>query len=131
MALRKYIPALIVLIILAGLHFLGTYHHLYFVFPFYDVPAHFLGGLWVGLTALWVSEVVFGEIPKSFVRTLVWVLSAALCFAVVWEMFEFYSGVASPYMKTVAGLSYWADVTKDLAVGLIGSMFAFLGYKSK
>lgn len=126
MSLRAYIPAFIVLVIIGVLHFLGTYQHLYFIFPLYDVPAHFFGGLWAGLTAVWFLKVFFKDTRKSFTFSLVWTLSAVLFFAVVWEMFELYSGIANPYILTVVGISYWADTAKDLAMGLLGGVAAFL-----
>jgi hypothetical protein len=130
MKLRLPIAALIVLIFVAAFNYLGTHFHLYYIFTLYDVPMHFLGGVWVGLMALWVLQVFFSKIPHTFIRTFIWVLSVTLFTAVVWEMFEFYSGLTFTHMLTPAGLTYWADTTKDICMGLLGGSVAFIfGYK--
>ncbi|MEY2664802.1 MAG: hypothetical protein RIT04_610 [Candidatus Parcubacteria bacterium] len=128
MAVQKYIPALLTLVAVAVFHNFGAYLRLYFVFPWYDIPMHFLGGLWVGLTAVWALEVFFGKYTHSFLRSLVWVLSAVLCFAVVWEMFEFFGGINNAYTVTAMGLTFWADSIKDICMGLLGGILAFIPY---
>jgi hypothetical protein len=128
MAVQKYIPALITLVAVAVFHNFGAYLRLYFVFPWYDIPMHFLGGLWVGLTSVWALEVFFGECRYSFVRSLMWVLSAVLCFAVIWEMFEFFGGINNAQTVTAMGLTFWADSTKDICMGLLGGIVAFVPY---
>lgn len=126
MNFKTYIPALLVLALVAAFHFLGTYGHLYYIFPYYDIPVHFLGGLWVGLSAIWFAKNAFRALPVTFGRMFAWVLSSTLCAAVLWEMFEFYSGLTYPALITSAGLTYRMDTFKDVAMGLFGATIAFV-----
>lgn len=124
MANRSYLILLAFVAAVGLFHLLGTYLDLYFIFPLYDVPMHFLGGLSAGLIATILVERIFVRVELTFTRRLVWILAATLFAGVLWEMFEFYAGVAQADKITVAGLTYWADTVKDLAMDLIGGVLA-------
>jgi hypothetical protein len=126
MQLQKYLPALFVLALVAVLHMLGMYHNLYYIFAYYDVPMHFLGGLWLGLSAVWASVVIFHMVPVSFFKMGLWVLSFTIFGAIVWELFEFHAGLTYVNMVTSAGLGYWADTSKDIAMGGLGGVVAWM-----
>lgn len=133
MRARTYLPAFIVLILVGALHMVGIYYKLYFFIPRFDVPLHFLGGLWVGLTALWLYDELgyHGGLSTkhSFMRPLIWVVSASLCAAVCWELFELFNNITNQYMSTPAGLSYGADTIKDVSMGVVGGLVGFLFHK--
>lgn len=133
MRARTYLPAFIVLVLVGALHMVGIYYKLYFFIPRFDVLLHFLGGLWVGLTALWLYDELGARggisTQHSFFRPLIWVVSASLCAAVCWELFELTNNITNQYMSTSAGLSYAEDSLKDICLGVIGGLVGFLFHK--
>lgn len=105
---------LFILILLAFLNiWLGVTHGLYETIWWWDIPTHFLGGVWVGLFAAWLLE----KRDKEF--TVLSCALFALSVGVVWEIFEYTFGIGgSPFM------GYWADTIKDVCMDVIGGMTA-------
>jgi hypothetical protein len=68
-------------------------YYLYWRIPWLDIPMHFLGGLWVGLSILWLYyESGYIHLPKDkrgrgSVLTLA--LAGTFIIGVLWEIFEF------------------------------------------
>lgn len=101
-----------ILAILAGLHLVGTVNFLYWRLPWFDLPSHFLGGLWSGLFAAWVLS-LRGMTPRVLACTAV-----ALALGLFWESFEVSNGI----------IDFPADVmdaVKDVFVGTLGGVAAF------
>lgn len=64
----------------------------YWQYWWMDVIMHFLGGLFVGLVALWFFYAVLKKPPVSF-RMFGLVLGFVLLISVGWEIFEYAAGV--------------------------------------
>ena len=106
--------------VIAAIHIAGMYLGLYERFLRLDSILHFLGGLWVGLTAIWFFFV--SQYTKSLKitkwRLLFVSLLAAAILGIFWEYFELLIGTPF-YIER-----YYADTIKDLTLDVFG---AFMG----
>jgi hypothetical protein len=103
-------------LLLAALTQIAIAEYLYWRIWWFDIPMHVLGGFWAGLFGAWMLR-IFG-LEVSMLRCMLF----ALAVGVVWEVFEYYSGLTD-FMY----ISYSADVAKDLVMDVIGgalSVFA-------
>lgn len=114
--------------IIATLQFTALTFHLYWIFWWYDIIVHFLGGMFVGLLIFWLrffSE-YFGiqKIPSEG-RVFWFMVLATLAIGVGWEVFERVLGVTS----SIEG--YYLDTTLDVVFDFIGSIVAFHFFKNR
>ena len=91
------------------IHSIGLSNNFYWVYPWFDIPVHFIGGFAIGL------------LTAIFVKTkLKWVLFAViLTFLFGWEMFELFIVEIPIYSSE----TYLTDTVLDLAFGLFGGVF--------
>ena len=115
--------ALVVLALVVALfQFLANYFYLYWLWWWADVVMHFLGGLLVSGFVLWWIRF---EVPVHLRKRLPVFLTA---FAVIvgvgvsWEIFEY---VTNSY----ASANYTLDTTFDLAMNIVGMLFAYLIFR--
>ena len=101
----------------------------YYSVWWFDMPMHFLGGLWVGLFFLWffsAENMPWGHIsteqvtPKLIFQTIIFVL----IIGVLWEWFEFAvnNQIAGEPFKLIDTIS---DVFFDLAGGALAVFHFF------
>ncbi len=107
----RQIFALILLI--AGLHFLGLERHYYWLLWWYDIVLHLLGGLWVGLVAIWLGRQL--NLTLGWSRLLLIILTVG----VAWELYELWFGLT---LTSKAG--YLEDTGLDLVFDLLGAIGA-------
>jgi hypothetical protein len=107
----------------------GKIFNLYRLWPEFDVPMHFLGGL---SFAFLVSK-LFQELPRGLVQRsrsvvleLLLIGSLTATSAVFWEFFEFSFDLLFRSNIQVS----LADTMKDLAMGIIGST-AFIAIRAR
>jgi uncharacterized membrane protein YjdF len=79
----------------------------------WDIPAHFLGGVWAGLFAAWYLQ----RRDKDF--TVMRCAALALSIGIVWEIFEWYFGLGTNIF-----MPYMVDTSKDLVIDTIGGAVA-------
>ncbi len=113
------------------LHIFATFYHLYWLFPWLDVPMHFLGGLLLVIIYFWINARIeilnpkFNKLPKWLVN-LVFALSFVILIGVLWEFYEFLHDF---YLLTGGKISVFqnsfADTIKDLFFDLVGGTTAF------
>jgi len=112
---------LLISVVIAVLHFAALEFYLYWVFPWFDVLMHFLGGLLVALIGIWSLIYV--------VRTRVWIcfshrnilytaVGTAIVVGVGWEIFEYINGLRVEH-------NYALDTITDLIMDLCGAVFAY------
>ena len=121
--LRAFWESFFVLILIVILHFLGSYFNLYWVYKWFDIPMHFLGGLWVVLTTLWIF-CYFGHINSIInykTRAFLVALSAILIIGIGWEIFELLVRITF-----INENGYWMDTSGDLLNDFLGGMVAYL-----
>src|SRR5215208_7171024 len=111
-----------------GIYLMGLAFHIFKLFPFMDMPVHFLGG--VGITyfyrsAIKHSQKTLGEIPFP-----VQVLLAFTCTGTTTVLWEFYENFADAFLGThmVRGLQ---DTLIDLLMGLSGALVLSLFYRRR
>ncbi len=97
----------------ASVHMFAMYASLYWYYPWFDILMHFWGGLLIGLGLHALGT--FSRINRR-PNTLV-VFFVAFLFVVVWEIFEWYSGV----FDSVAN---YLDTIHDMFNGIIGALLA-------
>ena len=110
MRIRWLVAALFLSVLLLGLHLYAEAHAWYWIYRWFDIPMHLLGGFTIGV----FSVAILGKFrPLLFV---VIVLGAA----VGWEAFEYLSGITYNEPK------YWFDTTHDLLDDALGGIAAYV-----
>jgi hypothetical protein len=110
------------LFLMAVLHITATMLFFYWIYPWFDNMMHFLGGLLVGLTGLWL---VFqsGYLPSGWMRyspTLI-VGVGIVIVGVGWEVFEYLTGISLQQ-------SFVADTISDLLMDGLGAIVGYLSF---
>ncbi|MFH1376169.1 MAG: hypothetical protein ABIH25_00890 [Candidatus Woesearchaeota archaeon] len=103
--------------------FLDYFFDIYSLFPWMDIPMHFLGGVSVGYMSIlflgFFKEENLIEIKNKLVFVLL-VVCAVSMIAVLWEFYEF---VMVSYFGFNWPLGY-EDTLMDLFFGILGGIFA-------
>lgn len=83
------------------------------------MPMHFLGGLWVSLTIIWLFS-----IQSLSLRSTLYIVLGILLVGVLWEFFELYfiNHVAQNPFNITDTLS---DIFFDLAGGFLAILYFF------
>lgn len=113
---------------IAFLHITAIVFYLYWIFWWYDMFVHFLGGIFIALFVLWiqffsgyVSVPVSFSARHAFFFTLFWLFAIGIG----WEVFERLVG----HTWSIEG--YWLDTSIDVALGIIGGVVGFLFFRGK
>ncbi len=96
-------------------NFLATKLHWYSAIWWFDMPMHFLGGLWIGLLAIYLFWSKINSSGKFFSNTLV-ILFSILLIGSGWEVFEALVNeviIENPFDY----LDTFSDILFDLAGG--------------
>lgn len=118
MALFFNIAALLSAVLLGFLYYLGAENFYFYLYPWYDIPLHLLGGLIAGLWACAVASQY--KLPPK--KALGVVVAVTLPVIVCWEVFEYFSGL------TAGEPNYWQDTLKDMFDGTFGALVAWCIY---
>jgi hypothetical protein len=103
--------ALLFAVLTAGAYWWGVRESLFWIYPWYDIMLHILGGLVMGS---WAIAVVERLGMRSF-DALKLILGIVLAGALLWEVFEYIVGFNS-------GEGYVADTLADITNGLLGAL---------
>lgn len=118
-----FIPSVLFMLLVVGLHWVGTLNQFYFSTEWYDIPMHFLGGVWVALFTLWALSTQYGVFFKKFLNIrnlLVWVFIVG----VAWEVFEL-----AMHFNSIHDIGYTSDTTLDLIMDMLGAGAVVCFYK--
>lgn len=107
-------------ILIFVLNYIATRLYWYYSIWWFDMPMHFLGGLFIGLGTIWLLSY------KNFPSELSWklilkIFLSVLFVGVLWEVFEiiFYNIIAqNPYNIL--------DITHDIVFDLAGGIFSII-----
>lgn len=117
-----FIINFILILIIGILHISAMEFYLYWTFPWFDIPMHFLGGLWVGVTSIWFFFFSghAGKFTSQLTTRNIFTVSIAsvIVIGILWEIFEIYAGVP---MLTA---DYPLDTSVDLLVDILGAIAA-------
>ena len=109
--------------VMAVTHYLAIELYLYWRYPWFDIPMHFIGGSVVALGYLTARDFI-PKLPHrlfAFVPTMIFVFSIAL----LWELFELVAGIT---MQN----GYVIDTVTDVILGLLGGTVGyFVGSRIK
>lgn len=111
--------ALITLISLSALyllHLFGISNHLYLNIWYYDLIAHFLGGICLALSALYILKS-----PKH----IIWI---TFVLGIVWELYEIYFNLTG---HPFGSYEYNIDTIKDLILDTLGALSVWYIAKNK
>lgn len=117
----------IALAVMAALHFFALHYFWYWVYWWFDIPLHVLGGMMASALALWAR---FGHPATSAwnaLRALGIAVGSALLVGILWEGFEASTEIIN---LSEEGLDSLLDLGADLAGGLLVYLMAVLFYKS-
>ncbi len=109
-----------------GVHILSIFRDWYFLFPWLDTPLHFLGGLFIGLSAIYLTNYLsrlFGD--RNRLEDFIFVLGAVSLIGILWEFFEF--GLDYFYSLGLIGFQSQlsvADTIGDLFFDILGGLAA-------
>lgn len=117
---RYFAPFIIVLSTVAFFHWIGTTELYYWTYFWYDIPMHFLGGAWVVLATLWISEMPPARLLKPFLSVM-YLLGMALFVGVAWEVYEVVFGIADMH-----AIGYVRDTVLDLIMDTSGALIVAL-----
>jgi hypothetical protein len=109
------------------LHVAAEQYYWYWQFRWFDIPMHFLGGVWLGLAGiLLVYHTRWFETFRKLLSPLAVALLAGLCVGILWEGYEF-------VLWQLAGnglpVGYVQDTIKDIVMDVIGAFAGYLMYR--
>ncbi len=93
------------------LHRFGIANHLYLNVWYYDIIAHFLGGICLALSSLYILK------NTKYIIIITFVLGIA------WELYEIYFSLTG---HPVGSMEYGLDTVKDLIVDIFGACTVWL-----
>ena len=124
---KSWFPKVLLLfIIMMGVaNALAEHFFLYWRLPWLDMLMHFLGGVWIGLSVLWIYYLSgkFKNIPEDHRKaTYVYFLAGivALVIGIFWEIFEF----NLIFFITFDEFNGFYDTAGDIILAVIGALLA-------
>ncbi len=109
--LKLAATTLFVLFLVFFLHLKGMQYHFYMTYWYYDIIMHFLAGIGIALSALYVLKN-----PKD-------IILITLVAGLAWELFEVYFNIAG---SPIGSTAYRLDTLKDLFDDVLGSVLVYL-----
>jgi hypothetical protein len=115
--------SVLILIILIGLHLLGSYFSWYWSYPRFEIIIHVLAGVWAGSVFLWLASYLnqINSLKEYKVKSLLIAMISAALIGVVWELLENFGHLAS-----VDATSYKFNTAMDILNDVIGGIVAYL-----
>lgn len=116
-------------------HILASIYHWYWVYPWFDMPMHFLGGFWLAMLFFYFKPSFefqnpkFNKLPNCLITVII-VLGFVALVGVLWEFFEFLCDAfiaANGYME--ASQLGVGDTIGDLFFDLLGGLTLILTLK--
>ena len=102
------------------LNFIALTFYFYWTVGWYDYLMHFLGGLSIGVLAIWALKIENRSL-KAFLVAFV----SVMVVGVGWEIFEYLNGL------TFSTESYKLDIAHDLIMDALGATTAYYGATSR
>jgi hypothetical protein len=106
------------LVVLAAAHIAALELYLYWTFPWFDIPMHFLGGVTFALGYSILPLFRAGLWPARF-EGMRWYLATVLLVGIAWEFFEYFGGISLTTESSFA-LDTMLDLVMDLCGGFLG-----------
>ena len=105
-------------VILGIANWIALEHHLYFSYRWFDIPMHFLGGIWLSFCFLWYYYTYQQPgLRRTVQEVFAIALSGTLTVALLWELFEY---LVNFYI--ILNAYDVLDTIKDLVIGMAGGL---------
>jgi hypothetical protein len=126
---KIFISSFLVLISVAVFNYIGIKYNLYWIYNWYDIPMHILGGLWVSLFSIYLYTYFDKDIFASdYHKKVLKIVILSLTFMTIsWEIFELLGKLT--FLSD--GKWYWFDTIKDIIDGFIGGMIGYYFYSKQ
>ena len=111
-----------ILMLTGVLNLIANKFYLYWSNRYFDIPMHFLGGLWVTLTVLWIWSQRKNFTPPGKLNLMKVGILSAIIVGILWEIYELYFGITF----VSDGVRYWSDTVSDLIMDYVGAVFGSL-----
>jgi hypothetical protein len=125
--MRKTLPPFIALVVvlLAVLHYAAVVFYLYWVYWWFDIMMHFLGGISIGLFLYWFF---YRSAIVSPPRMSFWafIVGGTILIGVAWEIFEYVM-----HFTYTSRESYVLDTSLDLLMDVLGACAAGIAARFK
>lgn len=128
---NSYLFIFLFLVLVLGLWAFGLWLTLYYTFWWYDIVAHFLGGVWVASSALILKQKLGLEASGRFNKFTIFlsVVAVVVLAGVLWEFVEL---IGDRYVFQ-SGFTYlpgtYEDTLLDLFIDLVGGLAGYLIYR--
>lgn len=123
-------PLFLFILIILIFQVIAEYFYWYWRIWWFDMPMHFAGGLWAGLSILWLvflSGKFKRNIPQSARSIFTIGVCSVLVIAIVWEIFEYIVQIIFPH-----GVPYdIVDSLSDIFWGFMGGIVASFSFSRK
>jgi hypothetical protein len=120
----KFLLVLIWLLFL--IHLTAEYYYLYWVFRWFDVVTHCIGGVWLGVAAIWFWY-YSGYVHKRINGSRFWItLLSGFFIGVVWEIFGFFIKISS---ENGLPINFLQDTILDMLMNTVGTIIGFGIYR--
>ncbi len=124
---RKTFALLAVLLyVILTLHLSALYFYWYWMFWWYDILLHFLGGLWLAGTALWFLQYIRQK-QMSQIKQYLFPVGIVIIIGLGWEIFEF-SLDTFIIFQTNDIIDTMSDLGMDIAGSLTASLIMIKNY---
>jgi hypothetical protein len=112
-----------VYVLMAVLFAVGSLYGFFATIWWYDIPLHFLGGLWVSFSGVYIYLFSnFFSKPKTTKKTLFYsAFLTVLLLGIMWEIFEYCTGLSVRWYY-----SNELDTIKDIFMDLLGAILAYV-----
>lgn len=118
-------PLLVFILAIFSVQIIATAFYWYWRIPWFDIPMHFLGGMWVGMSVLWFylfSGKIKNVATQGKFRIFITVVISVFLVAFLWEVFEYVVFIMIPH-----GAPYnMPDTLGDILFGVFGGIAATL-----
>ncbi|MBI2618129.1 hypothetical protein HYW58_01620 [Candidatus Kaiserbacteria bacterium] len=110
------------LVLIALLHAAALEFFFYWTYDWLDILVHFLGGMFISLSALWFFfESGYVNLKKSVRNVFLASIGAIIIIGIGWEIFEVLAGIP---MED----NYALDTAIDMVMDILGALVASYAY---
>ncbi|MEZ6209171.1 MAG: hypothetical protein R3B64_01175 [Candidatus Paceibacterota bacterium] len=100
---------------------------LYFVFWWFDMPMHFLGGFWIGLITVLIFYKKFSKLGLTDNKKSIFVYLLSVIFiGLLWEFYEYFLEIFIKF-----DFANIVDSISDMLFDIAGSILLLIGLKNK
>lgn len=111
------IGLLVLSVVIAFLNYIALTFNLFWIFKWFDIPLHFLGGAFISFLTSYFILVLKKDL--SYTRFLLINIVSVFVFGLLWEIFELLIGSTS-----INDLVYFSDTGMDFIADFLGAILS-------